>query len=169
MRTENQEIINKPLRVGDAVEFISREENVKSLKKTYIYSVNQTSEFQYIIQHPQGIQFDETLKKELTEGGYDVSKLRTEHKYFGVKADELTLIPNTEIVKDEAEIVPDVLITFQFPKSKFEGVIALMEGQAEVFKSQKMLLMLQSSLTEEGFKEMKDMVDYFLIEAKKVV
>lgn len=150
---------NTFFKVGTAVEFITSDENYKSLAKTYIYSVNEKNSSPYLIPHPQGLLIDETFKAELIKEGYDISKLKPEGKYLSVKASELKLIP--------VEAAPVEMITFTFPKEKWIGVVALMEGQADVFKNQKMLLMLQPGMTEEGYKEMQDIVEDFLKEAKK--
>ena len=183
--TNENEQLPVTLKVGDTVEFISENEDfLTSLKKTYIYSSNPKHQYQFIIPHTQGMIFDTAFEEKLIKEGYDVSKLekyrkdtiifntaareagskeKVMAKFVAVKASELKLLSALPV----KVVAPVEMITFTFPKEKWIGVVSLMEGQAQMFINNKTLLMFQPGMTEEMFVEMQDIVDSFLVEAKK--
>ncbi len=170
---ENNSTPSPLFKVMDAVEFTPSDSKTNPIKKTYIYSVNGKHQYPYIVECSQGFLLDDELKAELISDGYDVSilvstsKARPNTKYIGVTEAELRLLDTTkQVIKPVA--APEEMITFVFPKSKWLGVVGLMEGQAHIFENQKMLLMLQPGMTEDIFTEMNDLIVYFIAEAKKV-
>lgn len=135
------------MKKGTAVKFIGTE-NREPVEKTYIWAIQKVSPIEtiYLIEHPQGVLFNEATKKDFD--GYDTSKLHEGKRYMAANAHELIDLTtkeetNTEIKNTELEI-----ITVKMPKIYFEQVKDFLTSQKEQLQSNEFMALLQMNKTE---------------------